>query len=243
MLKVHFWWANENAEPNGENYNLIEIIKEVIMSEILEANLKIAARMVISNNRRGRPRSKEAHHRIINSTLDLIAEKGFSGVTIETIARQAHVGKSTIYRHWKSKTELVEEAVDLEIMTLGNGCDSGDLFKDFSQAMENLSALFAGRTGIAFSKIVGEAQSNPKLRKLVQERWRANQNGALTKLVARGAHSGQIKDDVDPEMVAQLAIGILLLRSLVTGQSDAPLDCDLLAKVLLNGIAAAEPSL
>ena len=213
------------------------------MSEILTANLQNAARMVVSNTRRGRPRSKDAHSRIIASTLDLLAQKGFAGLTIETVARQAHVGKSTIYRHWKSKTELVVEAIDLEISTLGNDCNSGDLTKDLNQAFTNLSTLFSGRTGSALAKILGEAQSNPKLISIVRERWHANRDGALAAIIQRGEQAGQLRSGSNSELIAQLALGAMLFRTLIVGQPFSTLECDYLAKVILSGIAQAEPTL
>lgn len=210
------------------------------MSEILEANLQNAARLVVSNTRRGRPRSKDAHKRIINATLDLLAEKGFAGVTIETIARQAHVGKSTIYRHWKSKTELVEEALDLEIARLSDDCDSGDLAKDLHHALDNLAKLFSGRSGIALARVVGEAQSNPKLRALIQERWKAAKNGGLASIISRGIRAGQVKGESNPNVIAEIATGVMLLRSLISGEPIDNAYREQLSFILLGGIAKAD---
>ena len=58
----------------------------------------------------GRPRSEEAHQAILDATLELLAEVGFSALTVEGVASRAGVGKATIYRRWASKLPLVVEA-------------------------------------------------------------------------------------------------------------------------------------
>ena len=59
---------------------------------------------------RGRPRSEDSHEAVLGAVLDLLDKEGYGAVTIEGVARQAGVGKQTIYRWWKSKAELVLEA-------------------------------------------------------------------------------------------------------------------------------------
>jgi AcrR family transcriptional regulator len=58
----------------------------------------------------GRPRSEEAHQAILDATLELLVEVGFSALTVEGVASRAGVGKATIYRRWPSKLPLVVEA-------------------------------------------------------------------------------------------------------------------------------------
>ena len=60
----------------------------------------------------GRPRSEKAERAIIEATLDLIGEgMGVSELSIEAIASRAGVGKTTIYRRWSNKEDLVVDAL------------------------------------------------------------------------------------------------------------------------------------
>ena len=60
---------------------------------------------------RGRPRSPEAEQAILNATLRMLGAKGVAGTTIEGVAADAGVGKTTIYRRWPTKTDLILAAI------------------------------------------------------------------------------------------------------------------------------------
>ena len=57
--------------------------------------------------RPGRPRSTEADEAILEAAVDLFAEGGFDGLTMEGVAARADVGKTTIYRRYPCKVDLV----------------------------------------------------------------------------------------------------------------------------------------
>ncbi|WP_405152324.1 TetR/AcrR family transcriptional regulator [Paenibacillus sp. FSL K6-0108] len=66
-----------------------------------------------TEEKRGRPLDLSRNKVILETTLELLAEKGYDSLTIEAVAIQAKVGKGTIYRRWSSKMELVIEAAML----------------------------------------------------------------------------------------------------------------------------------
>jgi TetR/AcrR family transcriptional regulator, regulator of autoinduction and epiphytic fitness len=57
------------------------------------------------------PRVERSRRVILQAVLDELGEAGYGALTIEAVAARAGVGKSTIYRHWPGKLELVEEAL------------------------------------------------------------------------------------------------------------------------------------
>src|SRR5882672_12077181 len=59
----------------------------------------------------GRPRSAQADQAIIDAIVDLLVDRGYREVTIEAVAARAGVAKTTIYRRWPSKAEMVVEAI------------------------------------------------------------------------------------------------------------------------------------
>ena len=76
----------------------------------------------------GRPGRKRDHSRdpeILQCTIDVLAETGFEGMTIEMVAARAKAGKATLYRRWASKGELVVDAVDSDKIAVSR---NGTLF-------------------------------------------------------------------------------------------------------------------
>ena len=57
---------------------------------------------------RGRPRSEHSHEAILDAVLQLLEDEGYGALTIEGVARQAGVGKQTIYRWWKCRAAWID---------------------------------------------------------------------------------------------------------------------------------------
>src|SRR5690348_10328195 len=79
-------------------------------------------------NRHGR--SEAAREAILRAADDLLAEKGFAGVTVEGIARAAGVAKQTIYRWWSSKTDVLMDAFVEDAAADLEPADAGSLESD-----------------------------------------------------------------------------------------------------------------
>jgi AcrR family transcriptional regulator len=84
-----------------------------------------------------RPRSQEAHQKVLRAALDLFSERGIEATSMDAIAHASGVSKATIYNHWADK-----EALLLEVMLLVNGLDrepedvdSGDICRDLTTVL------------------------------------------------------------------------------------------------------------
>ncbi len=89
--------------------------------------------------RRGRKLDRARDSEILDAALDVLAERGFDGTTIDLVAARARAGKSTLYRRWASKTDLVLEALrrlDTEQIELGDLPDTGSLRADLLSMLQ-----------------------------------------------------------------------------------------------------------
>ena len=112
---------------------------------------------------RGRPRSAEAEQAILAATLRMISAVGVAGTTIEGVAAEAGVGKTTIYRRWPSKTDLVIAAIS-GLAPPGEPPDTGSFAGDMGALAELQQRRLAG-TGLLtlVPRVLAEAMSDPEL--------------------------------------------------------------------------------
>jgi AcrR family transcriptional regulator len=166
---------------------------------------------------RGRPRRASARTAIVDATLELLAERGFQGATIEAIAARAGVGRNTIYRRWPSKEELIADALheltaDLDIQ---EGDDLRALLLDW---IRDFTRVFADPLfGRIFPVVLGELQSNPVFARVYSERVVRPRYEALLELLNRALEDGELRRDADVEQIADLLAGPPFIRFLPVG--------------------------
>jgi len=113
-------------------------------------------------NQPGRPRSVQSHEAILKATLELLAELGYQIMTIDGVAARAGVGKTTIYRRYSCKEELVADAIESlreEIVIPDTGSVWGDV-NTIVEGATKTSLTPLGRQILAL--IIGAASNSPK---------------------------------------------------------------------------------
>lgn len=163
---------------------------------------------------RGRPRREAARGAIIEATLALLGEGSFQAATMDAIAARAGVGKNTIYRRWDSKEELIADS----LRELGSKLDpdrEGDPYELLLEHLEDQAREFADpRVGPLLPGLLGELESNPEFAALWVDRVVRPRRQAIFDLLEHARERGLIRDDVDPELIADLLIGPPFLRLL-----------------------------
>ena len=188
----------------------------------------------------GRPRSAQAHKAIIDATLELLAEEGFQGLSIEAVAARAGVGKTTIYRRWVSKEELVMEAIshvqiDVVVMDTGNfRNDLAALLKAVHQGFVAHSDPFLGKMAHPYTflgklvlKLIGEYQSNPEIFQGVLTQLIFPRFQRFIHMVEQAQAREEIRGDIDPGLVMDLVVGALyfnFVRNLMPASSTSQVD-------------------
>ena len=160
--------------------------------------------------KRGRPRSIESHQAILETTLSLLAEVGFEAMSIEAIASRAGVGKTTIYRRYSGKEELVAAAIE-SIREEIEIADTGSLWGDIDAIVENaaqttLSPL--GRQAVAM--IISSASTNPQFAQLYWKSYLQPRRQAFSVVIERAKARSEVADDLDPGLVFDAMSGIML---------------------------------
>jgi AcrR family transcriptional regulator len=168
----------------------------------------------------GRPRSEEAHQAILDATLALLSEVGFSALTVEGVATRAGVGKATIYRRWPSKVPLVMEAV-AHLPGLED-VDTGDLAGDLKTMLRGYLQLFHS-TPLAsvLPSLAAERSHNTTLGELFDPVMRGRRQ-PLVRVLERAVARGELPPDLDLELAADLIVGPIAVRLFFTGRRPSP---------------------
>jgi AcrR family transcriptional regulator len=157
----------------------------------------------------GRPRSAKAQKAILDATLELLAETGMSGLTVEGVAARAHVGKATIYRRWSSKLPLVVDAIatlpQLPIPA------TGTLRSDLRQILGDLARILRSSLGRVLPHLASERASDPAAHE-VFSRYVVARRRPLVAVVRHGIKRGELPANVDPEAVTDLFVGPIVNR-------------------------------
>ena len=168
--------------------------------------------------RLGRKRDLSRDPEILEATLDVLAETGYDGMTIDMVAARAKAGKATVYRRWASKGDLVIDAVacmknaDIDFDDLP---DTGTLRGDLVAMIKPHSIVDAKRKLQVMAGIVSMLSTHPELTEamqavIVDPRARVNRF-FLTRAIERG----EIPADVDIETLALVSASMASYRTLI----------------------------
>jgi AcrR family transcriptional regulator len=164
---------------------------------------------------RGRPRSEDSHGAILDAVLALLEGEGYRALTIESVARQAGVGKQTIYRWWKSKAELVLEAYANHAASKLPLPDKGSLRADlewfFCSAFKRLTDI----SGPTMRGLMADAVYDPEFLEILREVLIAKRRAALYQVLERGRVRGELSPDADLDVMIDLLFGALWYRLLL----------------------------
>jgi AcrR family transcriptional regulator len=159
--------------------------------------------------------------RIMQAAEQLFRTRRFHEITLDEIAREAEVGKGTIYLYFSDKEDLIFQAAvagfDEMCELLRQNAGGSVAFRDGLLSMcETISAFFQNRRPL-FRIIRSESEramesSGTGLRRRWQQR-RKTMTEAVAAVIARGVASGEIRRDIPPEILAEYLLGMLRSRS------------------------------
>jgi len=197
--------------------------------------------------RTGRPRSAAADAAILEATRAALVELGWSKVTMGDVATRAGVAKTTLYRRWASKNELVVDAVavlfdELELP------DNGSLAADIGGVVLQFAALLnRPETKTALMAVVAESTRDEPLRERIRTSIVDRQKRLVLEGRARAHARGELPLEADPaaaastaDLIFDVVAGAVVHRTLVSAE---PVDeewVDRFTALLLGGLASVQ---
>jgi AcrR family transcriptional regulator len=176
---------------------------------------KDAADLALVARSPGRPRSEEARKAILESTLELLKQSGFADLSIESIASHAGVGKATVYRWWPNKGGLVMDAFVSVAEQELSFPPSGPVEKAIREQMKKWSSIFGGPLGRVIAAVIGAGQSEPEMLEAFQNYYVEPRRREARELLKQAIKNGEIRSDLDPNLILDILYGPLYLRLLI----------------------------
>jgi AcrR family transcriptional regulator len=163
----------------------------------------------------GRRRNELARQAVLDAALRLLREQGYPGLSMEALARAAGAGKHTLYRWWPSKAAVVAEAAAARAAAEVAIPDTGTLDGDL-EAFLTKTFRAADHPEIApvLRTLAAEAQRDPAAAQTLRE-FTAQRRQVLRQLLQRGDSRGELRRDVDIDLLVDAAYGVFWYRFLV----------------------------
>ena len=159
---------------------------------------------------RGRHRSREFDVRILESAIAELCERGVAGLTFDRLAIEAGVAKTTIYRRWANKFDLIIDSIDL-LRSRSPVPDTGNLRADLETGLDNMLNTFGSSQGRAIRAVYLQCPYNEELNRAWQEKIAGPHQAAFRAVFERGLALGQIHLMIDIDDAIALIAGVAFL--------------------------------
>lgn len=187
---------------------------------------------------RGRPRSERARQAILAATRELLEEGGLTAVTVEGIAQRAGVGKPTIYRYWANRYEVAMTALMDAAAAPAPARRQKTPLDALKHQLRQVATLFGSALGRGVTSILASADSDTEVAKAFRNHFIQARRDEGRALLQAAIEAGDLRADVDLELVLDLIYGALFYRLLMGHGPLGPRDADALLRTVIEGLAS-----
>ena len=187
------------------------------------------------------PRVARTRATVLGAAIDLLAERGYSGFSVEGVVERTGVAKTTLYRHWPTRDDLLAAAI---ARLDGGGLDGREPLPDTGSVRQDLLDLLARRVRAArttqwercMPALVEAAAYHPELATLIA-RLTTQILVQIETLLGRGIERGELRGDLDPQLAASALIGPIVFRRLLLHEAPTLRRVTAVIDLIMQGIA------
>ncbi len=188
-------------------------------------------------------RSELTRLAILDATREILAEGGVRALTVEGVAVRAGVAKTTIYRRWRGKDELALAVLVDMVESVASTPDLGDarreLIRFVGKAVKILSTTLMGRV---MQGLVSDLATDPDLARAFRAQVVAVRINETRRVVDRGVARGQLRPDIDIELVHELLFGPVYYRLFLNGAQLESRFAEQIVDSVMPGLVAVKPT-
>lgn len=183
----------------------------------------------------GRGRGKAVVQAVLDAALDELAAVGLAALSVERVAERAGVNKTTVYRRYPTKTELVVAAMQLHKGSLGGVPDHGNLRDDLIFLLQAGARFMSEPRGKSlFRMLMSERHTEEMI--ALGERLRRDGEQTPRVVLQRAIARGELAPDSDLDLILHTLFGPLIHRVFLHNDVFGRADAERLADIVLNGI-------
>ncbi|TIH40412.1 TetR/AcrR family transcriptional regulator [Subtercola vilae] len=189
----------------------------------------------LSTPKLGRKRDHSRDADILDAALEVLAETGYDGMTIDMVAARAKAGKATLYRRWPSKAELVIDAVACMkkgAYSLEDLPDTGTLRGDLVALIKPHSIVDAEKKMKVMAGLISMLSRQPDLADAANAAIIEPRASVNRVLMQRAIDRGEISPESDIEALALISPSMASYRTLILKK---PVDREFLIS-LIDGV-------
>ncbi len=177
----------------------------------------VDSRVGASSARRASSGLSAREAQLLTVTLEILHETGYDRLTVDEVVARAHASKSTVYRRWPSKADLVVAAFAHGIRQIATVPDTGSLRGDLLH-LGSLVLEQALLNGPAIGGILPEIRRSPKLRAVLEHEFFHERQALVRELLERAIRRGEIEREAISDELWDLIPGYLAFRVIVPGR-------------------------
>ena len=198
--------------------------------------LAVSSRSAKDSKRRPGGRSARIRQAVLDAAFAELGEKGYGGLSIEAVALRSGVAKTTVYRRWPTRDELVADALDSRSDRYEPVPDTGSVRGDLKEFCEGVRGKLTSNHGKAMLKsLVAAVDQSPEIIETVQRFWRERRDvGGY--LIERWIQRGVLRPETNADLLVEVILAPIYLRVLLPG---GPLSGDVLESfidIALDGV-------
>jgi AcrR family transcriptional regulator len=186
--------------------------------------------------RRGRPRDPQINAAILGATLAALDEAGYAGLTLEDVARRAGTTKPALYRRWSSRQRLVLAALARQLGEI-RAPDTGCTLCDLDECLKLFVAAFRRLSPQVLGALFADCSAEQDLRAAFMAALFDPPRRAVKETLERAYERGDLRDDVDGELILDLLGSLVHYRVLFGHAPMSDREIERVVESLLHGIA------
>jgi AcrR family transcriptional regulator len=169
-----------------------------------------------------RPRVEgDREQEIFDATLEVLADSGYDRLTMDAVAAKAKASKATLYRRWTNKVSLVIEALQHDKGMLPVP-DTGSLREDLRSAFCGIGGLTDSHTVATFASLLTAISRDAEFAEAFRRDVVGPKIAVSRQIWERARERGELRDDVDLDLLEPALAGIVLHRLFVMGECPDP---------------------